>query len=168
MRRGDDDELGLRAIEHGVAVREGGDAVLLPGLRGALLRDVGLPAQAADEPAHDQAGEDLDADLERDELGLERVVREPVGTEELEAVEVLSAKRESLLGRRLSLDEPTALSARVARTGAAEIVLGVPSANGWNKAAGTRTAHRRNCLTKSSAKLAGSILKRSRNCRAER
>src|SRR5438874_4016837 len=53
-------------------------------------------------------------------------------TEELEAVEVLSAKRESLLGRRLSLDEPTALSARVARTGAAEIVLGVPSANASN------------------------------------
>ncbi|HEY1293225.1 MAG TPA: ATP-binding protein [Chloroflexota bacterium] len=53
-------------------------------------------------------------------------------SDELEAVEVLSAKRESLLGRRLSLDDPTALAARVARTGAAEIVSGVPSANASN------------------------------------
>ncbi len=53
-------------------------------------------------------------------------------TEELEAVEVLSSKRESLLGRRLPLDEPTALAARVARTGATEIVSGVPTANASN------------------------------------
>jgi signal transduction histidine kinase len=53
-------------------------------------------------------------------------------SDELEAVEVLSAKRDSLLGRRLSLDEPTALAARVARTGAAEIVSNVPSANASN------------------------------------
>jgi signal transduction histidine kinase len=53
-------------------------------------------------------------------------------SEELEAVEVLGAKRDSLLGRRLPLDEPTALAARVARTGAAEIVSGVPSANASN------------------------------------
>jgi signal transduction histidine kinase len=53
-------------------------------------------------------------------------------SDELEAVEVLGAKRDSLLGRRLPLDEPTALAARVARTGAAEIVSGVPSANASN------------------------------------
>jgi len=53
-------------------------------------------------------------------------------SDELEAVEVLGAKRDSLLGRRLALDEPTALAARVARTGAAEIVAGVPSANASN------------------------------------
>jgi signal transduction histidine kinase len=53
-------------------------------------------------------------------------------SDELEAVEVLSAKRDSLLGRRLSLDEPTALAARVARTGAAEIVSNVPSASASN------------------------------------
>jgi signal transduction histidine kinase len=53
-------------------------------------------------------------------------------SEELEAVEVLGAKRDSLLGRRLLLDEPTALAARVARTGGAEIVSGVPSANASN------------------------------------
>ncbi|MBV9579918.1 MAG: GAF domain-containing protein [Chloroflexi bacterium] len=55
-----------------------------------------------------------------------------LSSDELEAVEVLSTKRDSLLGRRLSLDEPTALAARVARTGAAEIVSGVPSANASN------------------------------------
>ncbi|MGI9146048.1 MAG: ATP-binding protein [Chloroflexota bacterium] len=54
------------------------------------------------------------------------------GTDELEAVEVLSAKRESLLGRRLTLRDPTSLAVRVARTGAAEIVSGVPSANASN------------------------------------
>jgi len=53
-------------------------------------------------------------------------------SEELEAIEVLGAKRDSLLGRRLPLDEPTALAARVARTSAAEIVAGVPSANASN------------------------------------
>ncbi len=53
-------------------------------------------------------------------------------SDELEAVEVLSPKRDSLLGRRLSLDEPTALAARVARTGAAEIVSNVPSASASN------------------------------------
>jgi signal transduction histidine kinase len=52
--------------------------------------------------------------------------------DELEAVEVLSSKRGSLLKRRLSLSDPTSLAARVARTGAAEIVLGVPSANSSN------------------------------------
>ena len=64
-------------------------------------------------------------------LGADSVLlwmREP-STEELEAVEVLSAKRDSLLARRLPLDDPTSLAARVARTAAAEIVLNVPSAN---------------------------------------
>jgi signal transduction histidine kinase len=58
-------------------------------------------------------------------------MRDPA-TDELEAVEVLSAKRESLLGRRFSLDEPTSLVARVARTAAAEIVSNVPTANSSN------------------------------------
>ena len=53
-------------------------------------------------------------------------------TDELEAVEVLSAKRESLLRRRLTLEDPTSLAVRVARTGAAEIVSGVPSASASN------------------------------------
>jgi signal transduction histidine kinase len=53
-------------------------------------------------------------------------------TDELEAVEVLSAKRESLLRRRLATDDPTSVAARVARTGAAEIVSNVPSANASN------------------------------------
>ena len=53
-------------------------------------------------------------------------------TDELEAVEVLSPKRDSLLGRRLGLDEPTSLAARVARTATSEIVCGVPSANASN------------------------------------
>ena len=53
-------------------------------------------------------------------------------TDELEAVEVLSTKRDSLLGRRLALDDPTSLAARVARTGAAEIVNGVSSATASN------------------------------------
>jgi signal transduction histidine kinase len=52
--------------------------------------------------------------------------------DELEAVEVLGAKRDSLLARRLSLDDPTALAARVARTSAAEIVCNVPAANASN------------------------------------
>jgi len=47
---------------------------------------------------------------------------------ELEAVEVLSARREALLRRRLAMDDPTALAVRVARTGAAEIVPNVPAA----------------------------------------
>src|SRR5207253_6258612 len=54
------------------------------------------------------------------------------GTEELEAVDVLGPKRESLLKRRLSMSDPTSLCARVARTGNAEIVAGVPSANASN------------------------------------
>ncbi|HEY0582077.1 MAG TPA: ATP-binding protein, partial [Chloroflexota bacterium] len=54
------------------------------------------------------------------------------GTEELEAVDVLGSKRDSLLKRRLSLSDPTSLCARVARTGEAEIVLSVPSANASN------------------------------------
>jgi signal transduction histidine kinase len=53
-------------------------------------------------------------------------------TDQLEAVEGLSAKRELLLGRRLSLDDPTSLAVRVARTGAAEIVNSVSSANASN------------------------------------
>jgi signal transduction histidine kinase len=53
-------------------------------------------------------------------------------TDELEAVEVLSPKRDSLLGRRFSLHEPTSLVARVARSGAAEIISSVPTANASN------------------------------------
>jgi signal transduction histidine kinase len=55
-------------------------------------------------------------------------MRDP-STDELEAVEVLSTKRDLLLHRRLQFDDPTSLAARVARTGAAEIVSNVPSAN---------------------------------------
>jgi K+-sensing histidine kinase KdpD len=58
-------------------------------------------------------------------------MRDPIG-DDLEAVEVLSAKRDTLLRRRLSLDDPTSLAARVARTGAAEIVANVPTANASN------------------------------------
>jgi signal transduction histidine kinase len=58
-------------------------------------------------------------------------MRDPNG-DDLEAVEVLSAKRDTLLRRRLSLDDPTSLAVRVARTGAAEIVSSVPSANASN------------------------------------
>src|SRR5579859_6650833 len=54
------------------------------------------------------------------------------GTDELEAVEVLSSRRETLLGRRLTLEDPTSLAVRVARTGAAEIVSGAPSASASN------------------------------------
>ncbi|HEV7664271.1 MAG TPA: ATP-binding protein [Chloroflexota bacterium] len=54
------------------------------------------------------------------------------GTDELEAVDVLGSKRDSLLKRRLSLSDKTSLCARVARTGAAEIVSSVPSANASN------------------------------------
>jgi signal transduction histidine kinase len=53
-------------------------------------------------------------------------------TDELEAVEVLSPKRDSLIGRRFAMDEPTSLVARVARTGAAEIVSNVATANASN------------------------------------
>ncbi|HEX8969171.1 MAG TPA: ATP-binding protein, partial [Chloroflexota bacterium] len=53
-------------------------------------------------------------------------------TDELEAVEVLSGKRDSLLRRRLHLTDPTSLAVRVARTGAAEIVSGVPTASASN------------------------------------
>ncbi len=52
--------------------------------------------------------------------------------EDLEAVEVLSGKRDTLLGRRLPLDDTTSVAVRVARTGSAEIVDGVPSANASN------------------------------------
>ena len=45
---------------------------------------------------------------------------------------MLGAKRDSLLRRRLTLEDPTSLAVRVARTGAAEIVSGVPSANASN------------------------------------
>lgn len=53
-------------------------------------------------------------------------------TDELEAVEVLSSKRDTLLRRRLALDDPTSLAVRVAQTGMAEIVEGVPSAYASN------------------------------------
>ena len=52
--------------------------------------------------------------------------------EDLEAVEVLSSKRDTLLGRRLPLDEPTSVVARVAATASPEIVDNVPSANASN------------------------------------
>jgi signal transduction histidine kinase len=47
---------------------------------------------------------------------------------ELEAVEVLSGRRDALLRRRLAMDDPTALAVRVARTGMAEIVPNASSA----------------------------------------
>ena len=53
-------------------------------------------------------------------------------TDELEAVEVLSSKRETLLRRRLTLQDPTSLAVRVAQTGQAEIVESVPSAYASN------------------------------------
>jgi len=43
-------------------------------------------------------------------------------SDELEAVEVLSPKRRSLINRRLPLDDPTSLAVRVVRTGEAEVV----------------------------------------------
>jgi signal transduction histidine kinase len=52
--------------------------------------------------------------------------------DELEAVEVLSSKRSSLLRRRLAMDDPTSLAVRVARTRSAEIVLSVPVSNHSN------------------------------------
>ncbi len=52
--------------------------------------------------------------------------------DELEAVEVLSTKRSALLRRRLAMDDPTSLAVRVARTGSAEIVSNVPTANQSN------------------------------------
>jgi signal transduction histidine kinase len=52
--------------------------------------------------------------------------------DELEAVEVLSSKRSSLLRRRLAMDDPTSLAVRVARTRSAEIVLNVPASNHSN------------------------------------
>jgi K+-sensing histidine kinase KdpD len=53
-------------------------------------------------------------------------------TDELEAVEVLGLKRETLLRRRLTLQDSTSLAVRVAQTGMAEIVTGVPSAYASN------------------------------------
>jgi signal transduction histidine kinase len=53
-------------------------------------------------------------------------------TAELEAVEVVSPKRRSLLRRRLSLEDPTSVAARVVRSGLSEIVLHVPTANQTN------------------------------------
>ena len=47
-------------------------------------------------------------------------------SDELEAVEVLSTRRSSLLRRRLAMNDPTSLAVRVARTGAAEILANVP------------------------------------------
>jgi signal transduction histidine kinase len=58
-------------------------------------------------------------------------MRDPEG-DDLEAVEVLSAKRDRLLRRRLSLEDPTSVAVRVARTGAAEVISNVPSANASN------------------------------------
>ena len=58
-------------------------------------------------------------------------MRDP-STDELEAVEVLSTRREWLLGRRLSLDDTTSLASRVARNGTADIVSNVPTANASN------------------------------------
>jgi signal transduction histidine kinase len=52
--------------------------------------------------------------------------------DELEAVEVMSAKRTSLLRRRLVMNDPTSVAVRVARTGAAEIVLNAATANHSN------------------------------------
>ncbi|MBI2756428.1 MAG: GAF domain-containing protein [Chloroflexi bacterium] len=43
-------------------------------------------------------------------------------TRELEAAEVLGPRRQSVLSRRMPLDDPTSLAARVARSGAAELV----------------------------------------------
>jgi signal transduction histidine kinase len=53
-------------------------------------------------------------------------------TAELEAVEVISPKRRSLLRRRLPLADPTSLAARVVRTGVSEIVQHVPTASQTN------------------------------------
>jgi signal transduction histidine kinase len=53
-------------------------------------------------------------------------------TAELEAVEVISPKRRSLLRRRLPLADQASLASRVARTGASEIVSHVPTANQTN------------------------------------
>ena len=53
-------------------------------------------------------------------------------TDELEAVEVLSTRRTSLLRRRLAMNDPTSLAVRVARTGAAEILANVATANHSN------------------------------------
>ncbi|GAC1314676.1 MAG: hypothetical protein NVSMB2_04540 [Chloroflexota bacterium] len=54
------------------------------------------------------------------------------GTDELEAVEVLGSKRNTLLKRRLHVNDPSSLCARVARTSSAEIVNNVPAANASN------------------------------------
>src|SRR5262249_34388679 len=51
---------------------------------------------------------------------------------ELEAVEVVSTKRSSLLRRRLAMDDPTSLAVRVARTASAEIISSAASANQSN------------------------------------
>jgi signal transduction histidine kinase len=53
-------------------------------------------------------------------------------TDELEAVEVLSSKRDALLRRRLSMQDPTSLAVRVARTASSEIISAVPTANASN------------------------------------
>ncbi len=52
--------------------------------------------------------------------------------DELEAVEVLSSKRSWLLHRRLGMNDPSSVAARVAHTGSAEIVANVTSANHSN------------------------------------
>jgi GAF domain-containing protein len=53
-------------------------------------------------------------------------------SDELEAVEVLSTRRSSLLRRRLAMNDPTSLAVRVARTGAAEILANAATANHSN------------------------------------
>ncbi len=53
-------------------------------------------------------------------------------TNEMEAVEVLGAKRRSILHRRMLINEPTSLAARVARTGEAEIVPNAITAGASN------------------------------------
>ena len=65
-------------------------------------------------------------------LAADSVILWMLDGEDLEAVEVLSSKRDTLLGRRLPLDEPTAVASRVAQTAAAEIVESVPTANASN------------------------------------
>jgi signal transduction histidine kinase len=53
-------------------------------------------------------------------------------TDELEAVEAVGAKRRSLLNRRLPVDDPTSLAARVVRTGRSEFIRHVATAGASN------------------------------------
>ncbi len=54
-------------------------------------------------------------------------------TSEMEAVEVLGPKRRSVLHRRMLINEPTSLAARIARTGEAEIVQNAMNAGASNQ-----------------------------------